>query len=171
MDDFLEPKKQQNSNSKVLIIGVIAGILVIVGVIGLFWKFSTVEPGVDDALEGAIFEGQPGFEDYRKEIIVSTDPDRLIQSVTGMGSITMFIGGSIYNKGDRKLSAIEVLVGVIDSKSDVIKEKKFRVLPSIRQEILGAGESMNVGVEIGGFTREDDRTNVQWKVTGFKFAD
>ena len=104
-------------------------------------------------------------------VVLTTDPDRLLQSMTGMGKIIMNIGGRIRNKGDKSLSALQVKVGVVDSESAVIKEQKFTIIPSYKKPTLGPSETIDVSVNIGGFTKEDDRANVRWKVTAMKFEE
>ncbi|MFV0387506.1 MAG: hypothetical protein ACK5NT_02030 [Pyrinomonadaceae bacterium] len=168
MDSFLEPEKKKSFFSPGILLGAIIAIVLIGTGIFLLSLVKPITTEHSTVLDGATFEGSPGFDDYTKQIIISTDPDKLQQSMTGLGTITMFIGSSIYNKGDRALTAIEVLVSVIDTKNEVIKEKKFVVLPTEKSAVLEPGEKMDTSVSIGGFSRDDDRANVRWKVTAFK---
>ena len=170
MDAFLGEKKEKKGINKVLIVGVLIGVLLFAGVIGVISLIPTEEVDRKDVLEGAFLEGAPEFEKYTKEIIISTNPNRLLQSMTGMGTITMYIGGTIRNKGDKDLSVLEVRVEVIDQEGKVIKKKKYAVIPKA-QKILGSGKNVNISVNIAGFSPDDDRANVRWKVTALKFAD
>ncbi len=169
MESVFGKEKEKKGVNKILLGGILAAV-VLIG--GAFWTISIVKPIVghdDKSLEGAYFEGSQEFAEYTKEIIISTNTDRLMQSLTGLGSVTMHIGGSVYNKGEKTLTALQVNVGVIDSESKVMKEKKFILLPNSERDRLNPGETMNVNVNIGGFTTEDDRANVRWKVTAMKF--
>jgi len=169
MDNFLRESETKQGSRKGIIVAILVALLVVAGIIaGIAFMPSSGEMKAD-AMEGAHLEGSKEFEEYTKEIIITTDPDRLLQSMTGMGKIIMNIGGRIRNKGDKTLSALQVRVSVIDTKSAVIKEKKFTIIPSYNKSTLGSNESIDVSVNIGGFTKEDDRANVRWKVTAMKF--
>ncbi|NNE99443.1 MAG: hypothetical protein HKN25_10535 [Pyrinomonadaceae bacterium] len=171
MENFLRENGEKKRSKKGLITAVLVALVVVAGVILAISFIPSNSEMKADALEGAFFEDSKEFQEYTKEIIITTDPDRLLQSMTGMGKIIMNIGGRIRNKGDKSLSALQVKVGVVDSKSEVIKERKFIIIPSFNKSTLGPSESIDVSVSIGGFTREDDRANVRWKVTAIKFAD
>lgn len=171
MDNLLLENKIQKRGNKGLIAATLVAFLVVAGIIvGIYFIPSSGEMKAD-ALEGAYLEGSEEFDDYTKEIIITTDPDRLLQSMTGMGKIIMSIGGRIRNKGDKNLSALQVQVDVVDTKSAVIKGQKFTIIPSFNKSKLGSNESIDVSVNIGGFTRDDDRANVRWKVTALKFEE
>ena len=103
MDTFLEDKKKKKGVNLGLIGGVGAALIVIAGLVFLFSLMSPSESEVGSALDGAYLEGSKEFEAYTRNLIVTTNTDRLMQSRTGLGTITMHIGGSVYNKGDRVL--------------------------------------------------------------------
>ena len=171
MDDFLNKREEKKGFNKGLLGAAVVAFLVVAGLIAAIAFFPSSTEMKADALEGAYLEGSKEFEEYTKEIIITTDPDRLLQSMTGMGKIIMNIGGRIRNKGDKSLSALQVKVGVVDSESAVIKEQKFTIIPSYKKPTLGPSETIDVSVNIGGFTKEDDRANVRWKVTAMKFEE
>ena len=171
MDEFLREKKDKKGLNNTLLVSGLIGVLLIGGAIGLISLIPPIETNRNDVLIGAFTEGSPEFDDYTKEIVVTTDTDRLMQSMTGLGKITMHVGGSIYNKGDKTLTALQVNVGVIDSESKVIKEKKFILFPNSRRSTLDPGKTINVNVNLGGFAQDDDRANVRWKVTALKLRD
>ncbi|MCB1025147.1 MAG: hypothetical protein KDB79_12195, partial [Acidobacteria bacterium] len=143
---------------------------IVAGLISTFWFFTPGEAEHKDILAGAFLEGTPEFENYTKEIIISTNTDRLMQSMTGLGTITMHMSSSIYNKGDRVISGLQVLASVVDTDGKVVREKKFMMVPNTQRETLEPGQSISVTVNIGGFSTEDDRANVRWKVTAIKLA-
>ncbi len=171
METFLGPEREKKGFNKGLAAGLVAAVLFISGLIGLFALIPPVEHNSEDVLQGAYFEGSPEFDEYTKQIIITTNTDRLQQSFTGLGSITMHIGGRVYNKGDKALSALQVMVAVIDPESNVIKDKKFVLIPNSESDVLYPGTTISVTVNIGGFSTEDDRANVRWKVTAIKFLN
>ncbi len=170
METFLGENKKKKGANKVLIATTLVAVLVIVVAIGGISLIPSNEVEKEDKLEGAFLEGSKEFEKYTKEIIVYTDPNRLMQAMTGMGSITMYIGGTIRNKGDRDVDGLRVKIEVIDQENKAIKQKSYVIIPKL-QSILSSGENVDVSVNIGGFSVDDDRANVRWKVTAIRFAE
>lgn len=170
METFLGENKKKKGPNKVLIATTLVAVLVIVVAIGGISLIPSNEVEKEDKLEGAFLEGSKEFEKYTKEIIVYTDPNRLMQAMTGMGSITMYIGGTIRNKGDRDVDGLRVKIEVVDQKNKAIKQKSYVIIPKL-QSILSSGENVDVSVNIGGFSVDDDRANVRWKVTAIRFAE
>jgi hypothetical protein len=169
MDTFLEPREQKKGNIKALILGAIVGIILL----GAGIWFLTRQPSMDDQkasiLEGSYREGSPEFTSITKDIVISTADDT-VQSPNAFGSISMYIGGKIRNKGDKVINGLEVNVAVIDSFNQVLKEKRVLVVPTQRPE-LAPGEIIDIHLEISGFDRKDDRANIRWKVTAIRVAN
>ncbi len=170
MDVFLGEKKEKKGANKVIIGAILVAVVLIAGVFGAISLIPSSEVVKKDALEGAHFEGSPEFKAYTKEIIITTDPDRLLEAKTGMGKITMYIGGSIRNKGKRDLATLQVAVAVVDLKQEVVREKKYVIIPKFRK-VLESGKTINLSVTLGGFALDDDRANVRWRVTALKFVE
>ncbi len=172
MDTFLVDEKREKKGANLgLLAGVCVALLTIAGLIFLFSQMSPEDLEKEDLLAGAFREGSKEFDKYTKDVIVTTNTDRLMQSMTGLGTITMHVGGSVYNKGDKVLSALQVRVGVIDPENKVIKARNFMLIPNSEHEVLRPGKTINVNVNIGGFKQDDDRANVQWKVVALKFRE
>jgi hypothetical protein len=117
-------------------------------------------------LNGAYREGSPEFAEITKDIIISTD-DRTVESPTGMGTISMFINGKIRNKGTKTITVLEVNVGVVTQFNKVLKERRIVVVP-VQQSTLAPGETIPITLTMDGFTKDDDRANIRWKVTAIK---
>jgi hypothetical protein len=122
---------------------------------------------VQQQLEGAVREGTPEFEVLTKKIAIQTDDDKTMESPTGMGTITMFIAGKIRNFTGKTLTGLEIKVTVIDQLNKPVKEKILTVIPS-QQERLDTNQTMLVNVMMEGFSKDDDRALVRWKVTAIK---
>lgn len=163
-----DQKKEKKTVNVVFIIATLVAILLIAGGIYL-WSFQpTIEEQKQQELVGAHLEGSPEFENYTKEIIITTDLNRTIESPTGLGTISMMIHGDIRNKGDKAVNGLQVRVSVVDLSNNVIKEKKVMVVPN-QVEKLNPNETIHVAVPIDGFSKEADRANVRWKVTAIRF--
>jgi hypothetical protein len=168
MDGFLEQKREKKGVNKGLVIGMFIGIVVIgVGI----WLL-TLQPSMKDQmasiLEGSYREGSPEFADITKDIIISTG-DKTVESPNAFGSISMYITGNIYNKGTRVINGLEVNVAVVDQFNEVLREKRVLVVPTQRPT-LGPGDTIPIRLEISGFSKNDDRANIRWKVTAIRVA-
>lgn len=166
MDGFLEPQEKKSGFNWVLVIGSVVG-LVIIGVVVLLLM---QQPSMDDQraaiLEGSSREGSPEFDRITKDIIISTADDT-VQSPNAFGTISMYIHGTIRNKGDRIINGLEINVAVVDTFNKVLREERRLVVPTQRPQ-LGPGETIDVRLEISGFTPKDDRANIRWKVTAIR---
>ncbi|MEO6051814.1 MAG: hypothetical protein ABIP78_10845 [Pyrinomonadaceae bacterium] len=166
MDNLFKTEEKKRSVNPALIAGVIIGVALIAGVIYLL----SFKPAMDDQtakiLEGSYREGSPEFAAITKDILISTD-DNTVESPTGLGTISMYIKGKIYNKGSKTINTLEVDVAVVTQKNEVLREKKIVVVP-VQQTILAPGETIPITLTLDGFAHKDDRADIRWKVTAIK---
>ncbi len=152
-------------------IHVIGGVVAVVLIgAGILYLLQTPSQEVQKAmiLEGSLHEGDPQFEEITKDIIISTDPDT-VQSPNAFGKISMFIKGNIKNYSKKMINGLEVKVIVVDQFDQPIKEKRVLVVPTQRPT-LGPDESIPITLSVDGFTSDDDRANIRWKVTAIRVA-
>lgn len=168
MDTFLEPREKQRGINKGLILGIIVGVAVIAAGVWLMTRQPSMEDQMATILEGSYREGSPEFASITKDIIISTSKDT-VQSPNAFGTISMYIGGKIRNKGDKTINGLEINVAVVDSFGQTLKEKRLLVVPT-KQPQLGPGETIDVYLEIPGFSSKDDRADIRWKVTAIRVA-
>ncbi len=167
MDELFETGKEKKAFNLVFIGGIIVGLLLIGGAIWMLLSFSPpVEDKMAKILEGAHREDSPEFAALSKDILIATDDDT-VESPMGLGTISMFIKGNIYNKGTKNITTLEVNVGVVTQKNEVLREKRVVVIP-VQQQLLGPGDSIPITAAIDGFERTDDRANIRWKVTAIR---
>lgn len=165
MDSLLEKEKKRGLN-KPLIIGIVAGVILV----GLAIALLSLKPSMDEQqaklLEGALHEGSPEFAELSKDIIISTD-DRTVESPTAFGKISMYINGKIRNKGTKSIDVLEINVAVVTQFNVVVKEKRILVVP-VQQPTLEPGQIIPVTLTLDGFSKDDDRANIRWKVTAIR---
>ena len=165
MDDLFKPEEKKGVN-KLLIGGMIVGIVLI----GLAIYLLSFKPSMDDQtariLAGSYQEGSPEYEELKKDIIISTD-DSTVESPMGTGKISMFIHGRIRNKGTRTINILEVSVSVVTQFNQPLRERKILVVP-VQQPSLGPGDIIPITLTFDGFSKDDDRANIHWKVTAVK---
>jgi hypothetical protein len=165
MEQLREKPAGSNLNTG-LIIGIILAILLIGGAIFLLLRQPPASEQYAQLIASAYQEGSPQFNDLSKDIIIATD-DRTVQSPTGLGTISMFIYGKIRNKGTRTFDVLEVDVAVVTQFNKVLKDKRVLVVP-VQQPTLGPDQSIPITLTLDGFSKDDDRANIRWKVTAIR---
>lgn len=169
MDELFNAEKENKGISPVFIVGIMIGLTLIGGAIWLLSRTPSMEDQTAKILQGSFREGSPEFAELNKDIIISTD-EGTVQSPTGMGTISMYINGKIRNKGNKTISALEVNVAVVTQFNDVLRERKILVVP-VQKPVLEAGQTIPITLTLDGFSKEDDRANIRWKVTAIKAAN
>jgi hypothetical protein len=169
MDTFLGEKKEEKSGvNKIMLAALAVAALLVAGGVWLLTLQPNREEQKQQQLVGAFLEGAPEFDEYTKQLVITTDFDRTTESPLGLGTIQMSIHGTIRNKGAKTINGLEVTVGVVDKQNKIIKEKKTMVVPN-QSPTLQPNETIRVFVPMDGFSKEDDRANVRWKVSAIRF--
>ena len=170
MDGFLEPQDRKTGlNIKALAVGALVGVLILSAAIWILMRQPSMDDQMANILAGSFHEGSPEFAEITKDIIISTADDT-VQSPNAFGSISMYIGGKIRNKGTKVITGLEVNVAVVDTFNEVLKEKRVLVVPTQTPQ-LGPGQIIDIHLEIAGFDRKDDRANIRWKVTAIRVSN
>lgn len=170
MDLFVNKERGNPGFSKALGAAIVVAVLVIAGIIYFIFTLPTPQEQKAEILEGAVVEGDPLFEEYTRDIIITNDARRMQEASTGLGDVVMKLSATIRNAGDRTLTGLEVSVGMVDTKNKLIKDKLVLFVPKHHPK-LEAGDEIDVSVTIAGFKPDDDRANARWKVTAIKFAE
>ena len=169
MNTFLQEKKEEKSRlSGVLIGALLAAAAIVAGGLWLLTFQPNREEQQQQQLAGAFMEGAPEFDNYTKQLVITTDFDRTTESPLGLGTIQMSIRGTIRNKGTKAINGLEVAVSVVDKQNKIIREKRTMVVPN-QSEMLQPDETISVFVPMDGFSKEDDRANIRWKVSAIRF--
>ena len=165
MGQFLENREEKKGVNKLFIVAFIAAAAIIVGLIVALSFRPTREDGMARVLATAFHEGQAGFAELSKDIIISNDNS--IESPMATGKISMFMHGKIRNKGTRNITVLEVNAAVVTQFNDVLRERRMLVVP-LQQASLGPDETIPITLTLDGFDRSDDRANIRWRVTAIK---
>jgi hypothetical protein len=165
MAEMFTTEKKRGINP-IFIIGALIGLAAVGVAIALLMRTPSIEDQTAAILAGSHKEGSPAYAELNKDIILSTD-DRTVESPTGMGTISMFIHGKVRNKGTRTINTLEVHVAVVTQFGDVLKERRILVVP-VQKATLAPGDTIPVTLTLDGFSKEDDRANIRWKVTAIR---
>jgi len=164
--ESLLPVEEKRGINKTFVVAILIAIVLIAGIVFLLSRRPPVDDQMAQLVASAYHEGTPEFADLSKDIIISTD-DRTVQSPTGLGTISMYIYGKIRNKGSRTIDILEINVAVITQFNQVVKEKRILVVP-VQQPTLDPGQTIPVTLAMEGFSKDDDRANIRWKVTAIR---
>lgn len=167
METLLQNEKEKPP-SKSMLVALGIAIFVVATIILLLYLKPTTQEVKQQTLDGAYLEGSPEFEAITRKIIIFNDAQNTLESPTGLGTITMFTRATIRNNSDKRIIALEIRVSVVDPFDKVIREKTQLVVPSQDVYTLAPNENMPVLVPIEGFSKDDDRARVKWKVTAIK---
>lgn len=168
MDNLFEKKEEKKGFNIGFLIGGIIGVFVIGIIILVAMQRPSMVEQEAAVLADALRPDSSQFQEITKDIIISTG-DNTVQYANAFGGISMAIVGNIRNKGNRAINGLEVNVAVVDQFNQQIKDKSVLVVPR-QQEILAPGDSIPITLTLDGFTRDDDRANIRWKVTAIRVA-
>ncbi|MDQ6787393.1 MAG: hypothetical protein M3033_11360 [Acidobacteriota bacterium] len=165
MDSLLQTENREKKGvNKILLASLLVATVLIAGAVWLLSLKPSPDERQQQLLVNSYQEGSPEFERYTKDIVIQTDMDNIMQSPTGMGTIMMTIPAKIRNKSQKTINALEVKVSVVDLAGKVVREKKLLVVPKQEEKLL-PNQTIPVIATVEGFSRDDDRANVRWKVT------
>lgn len=168
METLLNQGKTEKVNYKLLLAAVGVAVLIVAGLVGFYAIQPAQENKKTQHLEGAFVEGMPEFDQMSKRIAIQNDAENTFQSPTALGTITMFTRSTVRNMSDKTITALEIKVAVLDQFDKVIREKKQLVIPTDKMESIPPNTNVSVNIAVEGFSRNDDRARVQWKVTAVK---
>jgi hypothetical protein len=167
MVTLLEDEQKKTGINKGFIAAIVIAVLVIGGILGLLARKPSMDDQKAQLLEGAYREGSPEFAELSKDILISNDMDKTVESPMAFGTISMFIGGNVRNKGSKTITLLEVNVAVVTQFKKVVQEKKMLVVP-VQQAKLEPGQTIPMTLTLDNFSPEDDRADIRWKVTAIK---
>lgn len=165
MDQFLEKKSEKKGINKVFIIALL-GAAVLIAIVIVVMSF---RPSLDDrmaaVLATAVHEGEPGFTELSSDVVLSNDNS--VESPMATGKISMFLHGKAHNRGQRKITVLEVEAKVVTQMNDILRQRRMLVVP-FQRDTLGPDETIPLTMTMDGFEKRDDRANIRWRVTAIK---
>lgn len=164
---LLEKEEEKKGINKLFIVAFVIGALIIAVIIGVLALRPSMDEQKANLLQGAYSEGSKEFQDLNKDIIIWTDTEKTVESPMASGFISMFIHGNIRNKGTKTITVLEINAAVVTQFKDVLREKRMLVVP-VQLKRLEPGETVPVTLTMDGFSRDDDRADIRWKVTAIK---
>jgi hypothetical protein len=155
----------ESRRTLIIIVAIVAAVTIAL----LFYLLMRASGGTgnaEPALQGAIRQGSPEFEQYRSRIVL--DLPEAEEAKRALGDTVMSLHTTVRNFTGRTLNGLEVRAAVVDHQGKVVKERTVTVLPN-RQPELEPNKTMTVQVMLEGMSDTDDRANIKMEVTGFRF--
>ena len=168
METLNEVNKKKGGFSKIMLGAVAFAVIIIAGSVYLLSFQPTIEEQKLKMLEGAFVAGMPEFDKLANDIIFTTDAENTTESYTGLGNIMMSVPATIANKSNETITLLQVRLGVVDQKNEVVKERDVVVVPGLRADILPPNETIKIVQTLDGFDPKADRAMVRWRVTAIK---
>ncbi len=158
---------EETNRTLIIVVAVVAA----VAIAGLFYglmRLSGRSAGSEMALQGAIREGSPQFEEQRKNIVL--DEPEATEAKRALGDIVMSLQTTVRNLTGKTLTGLEVRAAVVDYEGKPVKQRSVVIVPT-RQPELAPNKTMQVNVLLDGMSETDARANIRMDVTAFKFKE
>ena len=158
---------EETNRTLIIVVAVVAA----VAIAGLFYglmRLSGRSAGSEMALQDAIREGSPQFEEQRKNIVL--DEPEATEAKRALGDIVMSLQTTVRNLTGKTLTGLEVRAAVVDYEGKPVKQRSVVIVPT-RQPELAPNKTMQVNVLLDGMSETDARANIRMDVTAFKFKE
>jgi hypothetical protein len=164
-----DPQAESSQTNRTLIIVVAIGAAVVIAI--FFYVLMRASAGGvsgEPALQGAIREGTPQFEEHKPNIYLD-DPEAT-EAKRALGDIVMTLATTVRNVTGKTLTGLEIRAAVVDYEGKPIKQRSVVVIPT-RQPELPPNKTMQVNVMLDGMKDSDPRANIKMEVVAFKFKE
>ncbi len=164
-DNETDKETQQARSRALLVVGGVAAL----ALTALIVLLASTKPQSASVVENIVRAGSPEFDAYKDKIELETIDKIVYDNWIGMFQIE--VKARLHNRGDRTLTAVEVLGKMFDLEDKVLSERSSIPLPRIRKEPLKPGESMNVSVKVDapGKITENEVKDVVIELRGLRF--
>lgn len=169
MKNMFEPEIDKNieqARSRAIIwVGAVAVLLMTALVVMLAGTKSENRSSVENVLRA----GSPEFDSYRDKVELEV-VDKIVHP-NMIGMFQLEVRARMHNRGDRALTAVEILGKMFDLSDKVIAQNISVPIPRVRREALKPGESFAFSVKVDAprKTRESDVKDITIELRGLRF--
>ena len=157
------------TNRTLIIVVAIAAAVVIAIFFYVLMRASSGSGGAGEpALEGAIREGSPQFEEYKGKIYLE-EPEAT-EAKRALGDIVMTLTTTARNLTGKTLTGLEIRAAVVDYEGKPVKQRTVIIIPTRQAELL-PNKPLQVNVVLDGMKDTDARANIKMEVAAFKFKE
>lgn len=157
----------ETNRTLIIVVAVVAAI----AIAGLFYglmRLGGSGPSTETGLQGAIREGSPQFDEYKKNIVLD-DPEAT-EAKRALGDIVMTLQTTVRNLTGKTLIGLEMRAAVVDYEGKPVKQRTVVVIPA-KQAELAPNKTLPVAVTLDGMSDTDARANIKMEITGFKIKE
>ena len=157
------------TNRTLIIVVAIAAAVVIAIFFYVLMRASSGSGGsAEPALQGAIREGSPQFEEYKGKIYL--EQPEATEAKRALGDIVMTLTTTARNLTGKTLVGLEIRAAVVDYEGKPVKQRSVVVVPTRQPELL-PNKAMHVNVMLDGMKDTDARANIKMEVVAVKFNE
>ena len=161
----IEKETEQARSRAILWVGAAAALLIT----ALIVMLASTKPENRSRVENIVRAGTPEFDLYKDKVELE-----VIEKLARPNMIGMFqleVRARMNNRGDRALTAVEVLGKMIDLSDKIISQNISIPIPRVRSEALKPGESFlfSVKVDAPGKITENDVKDITIELRGLRF--
>jgi hypothetical protein len=153
----------------ILVLAAVITALLTISMAGLYYLAATqseVNSDTEPRLEGALYAGQPEFEEFRQRIAI----EQLVgtEKVHPFDTLAVAMTATVRNNTGRNISGLELRGAILDRNNSSVRERTVVVIPQ-RQKILESGEAINTRILLDAMDKESDRAHLVLEVTAIRF--
>jgi hypothetical protein len=117
-------------------------------------------------LERALRPGEPGFEQFREQIVIG----ELVgtEKLHPFNNLAVQVTATVRNSTGRTITGLEMRGAIANAQDSTLRERTVVVIPA-RQTVLEPEETINVRVLLEGINPDSQRANILLEVTGLSF--
>ena len=156
------------TNRTLIIVVAIAAAVVIAIFFYVLMRASSGGGTGEPALQGAIREGSPQFEEYKSKVFL--DQPEATEAKRALGDIVMTLTTTARNLTGKTLTGLEIRAAVVDYEGKPVKQRSVVFIPTRQAELL-PNKAMQVNVMLDGMKETDARANIKMEVAAFKFKE
>lgn len=125
-----------------------------------------VNPSAAPRLERSLRPGEPGFEQFREQIVI----EQLVgtEKMHPFNNLAVEVTATVRNSTGRTITGLEMRGAIVDAQNSTVRERTVVVIPA-RQTLLEPEETINVRVLLEGISPDSQRANILLEVTGLRF--
>lgn len=160
-------KPKEKDSKSVVIISLVLVVLLSVGGILVYRSFAnTPKTPPTPELAGALRTGNPDYDEYIKQVVITNQEQ--FYSANALGGNVITAKGRVQNLGNRMIKGLEIRLVAYDMEYKPLAQRIFIPVPKERSEILANG-TLPITFSIGNAPQESMVREIKLEVTGLLF--
>jgi len=166
----IQPTNQGSPGGRkrlILIVAVIAAALIIAAL--WLWTRNSTPPPQEAGIAGLLGPRNAEFEKYKPMVALEIQKSSVAKNFAG--NRVVMVAGTIHNRSDRWLQAVQVEVTLRSGETPVLRQTRFPVAPGSRAKPIGPHEDLPFTVWVEQIPQDWINGRADVEITGLKFLD